>query len=288
LRAVNRSEAIAAAFRAACMAELRALKPGNVHIHASGHGMTVADFEASAEAAAPYIAASGVSVGGRIFSAVQATRARVRQNTNLGIVLLCAPLAAAAEMVPSNGDLRSALRDVLAALTVDDAALCFKAIELAAPAGLGSVPEHDVHASPTVTLLEAMRAAAHRDRIAHQYATDFADIFESGLSCAREAAEAGGDAASIAERVYWRFLTQIPDSHIARKYGLPRAEAVRAQASALDARLACAADEAAARALFLAFDAELKGAAINPGATADLTVTTMFVYSLGSKSAYLP
>ena len=29
--------------RDACLMELRALKPGNVHVHAPGHGMTVAD-----------------------------------------------------------------------------------------------------------------------------------------------------------------------------------------------------------------------------------------------------
>ena len=285
---MNCSEAIASAFRAACLAELQALKPGNVHIHAVGHGMTVADFEASAEAAAPHIAASGASVGRRIFSAVHATHLHAGQNTNLGIVLLCAPLAAATEAVSPNGDLRAALREVLATLTVDDAALCFKAIELAAPAGLGSAPEHDVHAPPTVTLLEAMHAAAHRDRIARHYATDFADIFEAGLTCARATAETGGNAALIAERVYWQFLTQIPDSHIARKFGSARAEEIRAQASALNVRLTCAVDEYAARALLLDLDAELKSAAINPGTTADLTVTTMFLYILGSKTAYSP
>ena len=47
------------AFIAACRAELEALKPGNVHVHGEGHGMTVGDFEASAAAAAPHIAARG-------------------------------------------------------------------------------------------------------------------------------------------------------------------------------------------------------------------------------------
>ena len=69
--------AIAAAFVAACRAELLALKPGNVHVHAAGHGMTVQDFERSAESAAPEIAASGRSVGERILAAVAATRAAV-------------------------------------------------------------------------------------------------------------------------------------------------------------------------------------------------------------------
>ncbi|MEJ2116956.1 MAG: triphosphoribosyl-dephospho-CoA synthase [Alphaproteobacteria bacterium] len=281
---MTRSQTIAAAFCAACLAELQALKPGNVHIHAGGHGMMVADFEASAEVSAPNIAACGASVGERIFSAVKATRALAGQNTNLGIVLLCAPLAAAAEIMPPDGDLRTTLREVLAALTVEDAALCFKAIALAAPAGLGDAPEHNVHATPTVSLLEAMRAAAQRDRIAWQYATDFADIFESGLPLAKAMAQAGADLADIAEHIYWRFLTSIPDSHIARKYGLPRAEEVRAQALALDARLAITADEDKRRAFLLNFDAELKAAAINPGTTADLTVATLFVQSLGSNA----
>jgi triphosphoribosyl-dephospho-CoA synthase len=162
--------------------------------------------------------------------------------------------------------------------------MCFKAIELAAPAGLGSAAEHDVHAPPAVTLLEAMRAVRHRDRIACQYATDFTDILESGLSCARASAKTGADAAAIAERVYWRFLTQIPDSHIARKYGSDRAEEVRAQAAALDASLALIENAEERRVLLLAFDTELKMAAINPGTTADLTVATMFVHSLGNNA----
>ncbi len=86
-----------AAFGAACRAELQALKPGNVHVHAPGHGMTVEDFERSAEAAAPWVAAPGLGVGERVLRAVESTRAACGQNTNLGILLLAAPLAAAAE-----------------------------------------------------------------------------------------------------------------------------------------------------------------------------------------------
>ena len=44
---------IAKAFQDACLSELDALKPGNVHRQADGHGMDVADFEKSAVAAAP-------------------------------------------------------------------------------------------------------------------------------------------------------------------------------------------------------------------------------------------
>ena len=97
---------IKAAFLTACRAELDALKPGNVHRHASGHGMEVAHFERAAEAAAGPIADASLSVGQRILRATEASVAATGLNTNLGIVLLAAPLAKAAsettvEMRPS-------------------------------------------------------------------------------------------------------------------------------------------------------------------------------------------
>ena len=57
-------------FVAACEAELSALKPGNVHVFADGHGMTVADFRRSAAAAAPGLTDPALGVGARILAAV--------------------------------------------------------------------------------------------------------------------------------------------------------------------------------------------------------------------------
>src|SRR5207237_100796 len=79
------------AFRSACAEELAAPKPGNVGVHAAGHGMTTDDFLRSAAAAAPHLCDPAAPLGQRILDAVGATRAAVGQNTNLGIVLLCAP-----------------------------------------------------------------------------------------------------------------------------------------------------------------------------------------------------
>ena len=156
---------IAAAFVAACRAELEALKPGNVHVHADGHGMTVMDFVRSAEVSAPFIADPGSGIGARVLAAVEATRAACGQNTNLGILLLAAPLAAAAQ---AGGSLPDALARLLAGLDVADAASAYRAIRLASPGGLGRSEHHDVAAEPVVTLLEAMRTAAGKDRIARQ------------------------------------------------------------------------------------------------------------------------
>ena len=76
------SQQLADAFKAACMAELEALKPGNVHIFADGHGMTVQDFIASAEVASEIIAQPNLTLGERILQSVQATQVAIHMNTN--------------------------------------------------------------------------------------------------------------------------------------------------------------------------------------------------------------
>src|SRR5260370_13127040 len=169
-------DALRGAFVAACETELRALKPGNVHVHAGGHGMTVDDFRASAVAAAEPLCRPGLSVGARIEAAITATRATVSCNTNLGIVLLAAPLVVAAERAEPGG-FRGALSATLAQLTVSDASLAYAAIRLADPGGLGRVEAQDVGGEPTVTLRAAMGLPPERAPVPPQYAHDFAPIF---------------------------------------------------------------------------------------------------------------
>ncbi|MBX6323317.1 MAG: triphosphoribosyl-dephospho-CoA synthase, partial [Rhodospirillaceae bacterium] len=265
------------AYVAACLAELRALKPGNVHAFADGHRMTVADFEASARASAPAIADPALPVGRRIRVAVERTRAAVGTNTNLGIVLLCAPLAAAAQRP---APLRAAVEAALAALDVADAEEAFAAIRLAAPAGLGDSPTHDVRRPARGTLLEAMRAARDRDRIAAQYADGFRDVFEFGVPRLRQGLARWNDPAWAASAAYLGFLARFPDSHVARKHGVARAEAVRRAAAPLEAALMAQADPALMRARLLRFDATLKSKGVNPGTSADLTVASLFALAL--------
>ncbi len=171
---------IRAAFLAACRAELVALKPGNVHVHAGGHGMETHHFEASAEAAAPWIARPRLQIGERILRAVEASLAAAGCNTDLGILLLSAPLAAAAQASVTGG-LRDRVQHVLSELDATDAANVFEAIRRANPGGLGAAPDQDVAAPPTIGLRAAMALAAGRDRIARAYVTDLDEIFAFGL-----------------------------------------------------------------------------------------------------------
>jgi triphosphoribosyl-dephospho-CoA synthase len=270
--------AIAAAFIAACRDELDAPKPGNVHVFADGHRMSVGDFVRSAAAAAGPLTAPGTSVGQRILGAVAATRSVVETNTNLGIVLLCAPLAAAAEAATM--DLRVALTEVLESLDIADANLAFQAIALAAPGGLGHAERHDVHASATVTLRQAMAAAADRDRIAYQFSTDFEDIFDRGVGCFDRAAAHWSDPKWATLAVYLGFLAGFPDTHIVRRYGIVAAEDVRGTGQEFESRLQASDDPTDLLADLLAWDTDLKQRGLNPGTTADLTVATLFARRL--------
>jgi triphosphoribosyl-dephospho-CoA synthase len=250
-----------------------------VHRFADGHRMRVADFVASAKAATPLMGRTGISVGTRVRLAVEATAKAVGQNTNLGIVLLAAPLAQAA-LDPGGGDLKSRLARVLAGLSVDDAREAYRAIRMAGPGGLGQAPEHDVASEPAVTLLEAMRAAERRDRIAWNYTNDFVDVFDLGIRWLKHARERWGKTPWVVTRVYLGFLAHIPDTLIERKFGERMATRVREEARPIESGLVQCADPETMAAPLLAFDRALKERGLNPGTSADLTVATLFVAAL--------
>ncbi len=268
---------VANAFTAACRAELSSLKPGNVHIFADGHRMETAMFEASAVAAAPLIARNGASVGQRIEGAVCASLAASGCNTNLGIVLLCTPLALAAERV--NGPLRVRLDAVLDALSVEDARAAFRAIHAARPAGLGSAPKADVASAPDLTLLQAMQLARAHDRIANAYVTDYSDIFDFALPALHTARLSASSEERAITTLHMCLLDQFPDTHISRKFGAELAHQVQIEAHRLRPSFLPAVDDAGFEAL-LAFDADLKARGLNPGTTADFVVATLFADSI--------
>lgn len=279
-RRVARAADVVAAAQLACLLEASAPKPGNVSPGAPFHDSTYDDFLASAAAIGPALAAAGDRpLGATIRAAVEATARWAPSNTNLGLVLVLAPLARAA-LRPGDAPLRMQLAATLAETTVDDARETYAAIRLASPGGLGTAPQQDVTGFPTVTLREAMALAAGRDAIAREYVTDFQATFDIGapvLRRARGAALSWGDA--IVE-TYLTLLAAAPDTHIARKVGMEEAVAVQRRARAvLDTGgvRTPAGREAVAR-----LDRELRDPAntLNPGATADLTGAAICVVLL--------
>jgi triphosphoribosyl-dephospho-CoA synthase len=268
-------EAVASAFIDACVLDVMALKPGNVGIHGAGHGMEVVDFMRSARAAAPAIAAAGYSVGERIHHAIEATRAAAGTNTNLGIVLLAAPLAQAYHRGGSPGSsqaLRDQLAHVLEELSVADAQFAFDAIRLANPGGLGAAERHDVREPARASLLEAMRAAADRDSIARQYVSAYRDVVAIGLARIEQARARGCSRRDAVTEVFLGFLASLPDSHVVRKFGLDQAQSL--QRAAVEYARAC--DRRVAQRALRDWDVALKARGLNPGTSADLTVAALF------------
>ena len=248
----------------ACIWEATARKPGNAHRCADFDDLRYVDFLASAAAIAPVLDKAWFRpVGEVVLESIQATRRVVSTNTNLGIVLLLAPLAA---VVPGR-ELRDQVPRILRELTVTDAALVYEAIRLADPGGLGEAAEQDVRTTPTVTLLEAMRLAESRDRIAWQYTHDFANVFALGVpTIERELAE-GRPLETVIVRLHLRFMAEFLDSLIARKHGDAIAEEVRRHAE----HSLSATEESVA-----AFDELLRSRRWNPGTSADLVAASLF------------
>ena len=165
-------------------------------------------------------------------------------------------------------------------LDIEDAELAFRAIVQAAPAGLGQSARHDVFAPPTVTLRLAMVEAADRDRVARQYATDFADIFDIGLPLFEARIRRQDELRWATLAAYLGFLAAFPDSHIVRKFNAKAACAVRRNAATFLAELQSAEHPSQLLPSLLAWDSSLKAAGLNPGTSADLTVATLFAYRL--------
>jgi triphosphoribosyl-dephospho-CoA synthase len=276
---VRTPEEVATAGQLACLLEVSAPKPGNVSPGRHFHDTRYEDFLASAVAIGPALAAAGDRMlGTTILAAVDATARWTRSNTNLGIILLLAPLARAA--LRGAGSLRDGVREALAATTVADAAEVYTAIRRARPGGLGAAAAEDVAAAPTVTLRDAMTLAAERDSVAREYATGFDITFGIGAPTLRAARSSGLDWTDAAVETYLRLLATVPDTHIARKLGPAVAEAVSRRAGEVE-QAGGVRTEAGRRAL-AAFDAELRGPtnSHNPGTTADLTCAALFVVIL--------
>ena len=259
----------------ACLLEVTARKPGNVHRAADFADATFLDFALSAAAiAGPLDRARTQGLGTTIYEAVAATRSLVGSNTNLGMILLLAPLAA----VPPGEPLRLGLARVLRATTVLDAVDLYRAIRLAQPGGLARSTEgQDVADEPTISLVEAMRLANARDLVAHQYATDFADVFDRVLpSLADGLTRPGWNVETAIIATHLAFLADHPDTLIARKRGTDIAREASHRAAVV---LRSGWPDSPGSSLALAdFDAWLRldGNARNPGTTADLIAAGLF------------
>lgn len=289
-RARWRDAEIATAAQLACLLEVAAPKPGNVSPGRAFRDMAFEDFLASAAAIGPsFLHAGSNGLGTTILDAVAATERWTRVNTNLGMVLLLAPLAQAASRVAADaGNVGVALRQqvarVLDETTVADASEVFAAIRRAAPGGLGKAPEQDVADEPTLPLKAIMGLAADRDEVAREYDTVFQTTFElaaPALGRARDAQLGWNDA--IVE-TFLIILAARHDTHVRRRGGDALAADVSRRAS--EALAAGGVRTERGRRTIEQMDVALRTAdnLANPGTTADLTAAAIFVVLLTSET----
>lgn len=276
----------------ACLLEVSASKPGNINRYHDFADSRYEDYLLSAVAIGPALEGAGrVPVGRTILRAVRDTRQVVSSNTNLGMILLLAPLAKAAFQTQSseknraadNMDpqrLRDRLTDILSSLTIEDARLAYRAIRLTRPGGIGKVPQADVAEEPQITLYQAMQLAQAHDSIAREYSTGFSITFEIGLPALTEALQSVGDLSAAIVQAYLIILSRVPDTLIARKRGAQSAEDVSQRAAealdkggVLSARGKSAVEE---------LDRYLRDEthSLNPGTTADLIAAVVFAHLL--------
>jgi triphosphoribosyl-dephospho-CoA synthase len=254
--------------------EATARKPGNVHRYRDFDDVTYMDFVLSGAAVGPVLDAAGRrSVGETVLEGVRATRQVVVTNTNLGILLLLAPLAA----VPADEELCAGIVRVLDRMTVADARHVFRAIRLAAPGGLGTAPAQDVRGQPTLPLREIMALAADRDLIALQYADGFREVFDEGVPALQRSLDQGQDVETAIIGCHLHLLAGHADSLIARKRG--RAEADEASRRAAHVLASGWPQGPASREALAVLDAWLRAEdhARNPGTTADVVTACLFV-----------
>lgn len=258
--------------RIACLLELCARKPGNVHRSADFHDTTFVDFALAGTLFAEAFQDDATPVGERIHRAVQSWRYATHKNTYLGTAILLAPMT----RVKPGQNLRAQIAHELRSLTVEDTVAAYAAIRLANPAGLGTAPAQDVCDRPTIDLRSAMALASQRDLIAQQYENDYAQVFDDALPVLRADLARGRPLETAIVHADLKLMSNHPDSLIARKCGQgTAAETQRRAQRVLDAGWP---DGSAAARHLAALDAWLRadGNRRNPGTSADLVAAAIY------------
>lgn len=263
---------------AACTLEVTIPKPGNVHRSADFADTSLQDFLLSAIAIGPVMDRAGeLPLGDLVQQSVQATWAVTQQNTNLGMILLLAPLASVASA--DSGNLTTAgVSEFLSQTTSQDCRKIYQGIALCHPGGMGDVQDFDVQdAEYPDHILQAMQLAESRDLIAHQYTHGFSEVIEFVWPEIRNLLGQAHTLSDAVIQTHLKLMHRFPDSLIARKNG----PALAAQSAALAGEVLSAGnvgDPAWLKALS-DFDFWLRadGNRRNPGTTADLIAAGLFL-----------
>ncbi len=259
----------------ACLLEVTASKPGNVHRGADFEDVGFIDFGASGIALGQAIDdCHGRPFGETVLQVARNTKQVSDSNTNLGMNLLISLLAKVIETA-GMADV-SSVRDYVQAIPAGETANLYEAIRLMNPSGLQSVAENDVGSDTDASIFEVMNQAAGRDLVARQFVNGCQDVFEKVLPWL---VEGQSHFRSWTQAIVWahvRMMADTPDALIARKLGEDMAS--QSQTLALKAvdGLAGGLEEFWARVGDLDFWLRSDGHRRNPGTSADLVAAGLF------------
>jgi len=232
-------------------------KPGNVHRTVDFPETTFEHFLASAVAIVPSfkraaeqgikvsegeIGPSEVGIGDVIKSAVdRMLGSQSGGNTLLGAIILLAPIAAAAGMIPNSfslSKLRKNIKVIVESTTPEDAVEVYDAIALVNPGGLNKSKKLDVTDSNSkkkildegVTLFETFEIASSYDSIASEWVNNYPITFDLGYPYLVKQLEETGDINTATVHSFLKILAEVPDTFISRKVGQAKAESISAEA----------------------------------------------------------
>lgn len=291
-------------------------KPGNVHRFRDRWGKKFEHFVAGSVAIGPTVKEafargyrawlrgdlSSIRIGKLIEKAVKhQVKAHSAGNTHLGVIMLFIPIASSLPTWIAGSsdvtDVGEATLKVLKATTPMDAAALMSSIKLARPSGLGRPPKGLPDALRkqriSMTLYEILEASSRWDGVAEELVSGLKMSLKVGLPSLIETFEETKDLNIAIVHCFLRILSHKPDTLIARNVGLAKApnaaidkavklgmeEAKRISRKAKEVLEAGGLTTSEGRKLIEHLDEELevKGPAYNPGTTADLTATSIFL-----------
>ena len=263
----------------ACLLEVTAAKPGNVHRGADFDDVSFIDFVSSAVALGQAIDESEASsYGATVLAVARRTLAVTPTNTNLGMNLLLSALSCAA--VEINGPLTvPVMQSWTNTIRTGEASKVYEAIRLMKPGGIGTVDSNDVSGEPERSLIDTMAEAADRDDVAAQFGIGFRQVIED---VPREILAGQIKFGSLLQGIVYAHVSLMAvqgDSLIARKSGVPVSEKAQAMsARAIESFEGDGDIDAWWRSIGdLDFWLRSDGRNRNPGTTADLMAAGIFV-----------
>jgi len=283
---------IAQAVQIASLLEASAAKPGNVYPTKNFKDLNYHHFLYSSAAVFPaFLNLENKSVGKIILEGVKQTHSFIKTNTNLGILLLIAPLAAAyaglrkKNLVKTDNkeELKQLLQQeislILNNLTRKDAELAYEAINYSKAGNLAEVEDGDIKDRVELTLYQAMKLAQNRDQIAAEYVNDFSFTFNFAYPVFKKNQKKFSKLNDVIIQSYLEILAEHPDTLIARKWGNDFAVEISEKTKKLLNKLKNITDYKIRKQEIQKFDKYLrsKEEKINPGTTADFIAAVIFL-----------